>query len=110
MQRELSTKSLHITGAPNLDAILVCFTDFGPGKGMVTLVCFGNAWSAYFGSMGGGAGSELSIREFFLGAGTDYLTNKLGGSQVLKQGKQQTKYLSRVIAAVKAELGAPRAQ
>jgi hypothetical protein len=103
MGRMHNTEAIHIAETPGLDPIMVYFTNFEPGKGMVTLVCFGNAWSAYFGGMGTGEGE--GIREFFLGAGTSYLVNKLGISQVLKQAKHYGKYLGRVIDAVKAELG-----
>src|SRR4051812_17889942 len=94
------TETVNVREVPaNLDSIMVYFTDFQIGSGMVTLVCFGNAWSAYFGAMGGN-----TIREFFEKAGTEYLVNKLGYSQVLKRRKQDLNYLGRVIDATKSAL------
>jgi len=83
----------------DMDAITTYFTDYELGRGMVTLVCYGNAWSSYFGAMGGN-----TIQEFFEKAGMDYLVNKLGNAQTLKQRKCDHNYLLRVIHAVKREL------
>lgn len=79
-----------------LDAITVYWHDYSLGKGMVTIICWGNAWTCYFGGMGAN-----TIREFFMQCGKDYLTNKLGCNQVLKQTKKLEQYLMRVIVAVK---------
>ena len=93
------TESFDIPESAGLDRISVFLTDYGVGRGMVTLVCYGNAWSSYFGGMG-----EKRIEEFVRMAGRDYLVNKLGISQVLAQRKRDLVYLGRVIDAVKAEL------
>ena len=97
------TESFDILPSIALDRISVFFTDYGIGQGIVTLVCFGNAWSAYFGGMGGN-----TIKEFVRGCGTEYLVNKLGYSQVLMRRKKDLAYLGRIIDAVKAELAAER--
>jgi len=95
------TQHIEVPSSDRLDSVTVYFTDYELGKGMVTLVCYGNAWSSYFGAMGGD-----TIREFFEKAGTGYLVNKLGYAQVLKQRKRDHVYLGRVIEAVKSHLRA----
>lgn len=72
---------LRITGAESLDPISVFIEDLGgrsvplpddPGyitrAGKVTMECFGESWSAYWGGMG-----DRSTIDFFLGASVDYL-------------------------------------
>lgn len=72
-------EKLMITGAkmPNglgtLDPIAVMLEDFGPGAGKITITCFGQAWSNYWGHMG----KTHTIRSFFLQASNDYLIGKL---------------------------------
>lgn len=85
----------------SLDEISVFWCDLGPCQGSVTITCWGNAWTAYFGGMSG-----MTIREFFENAPTNYLVSKLGISQVLARRKQNDKYLARIIDRVKLALGA----
>ncbi|WP_374979040.1 hypothetical protein PSGK_19040 [Pseudomonas solani] len=73
---------LRITGATHLDPISVFIEDLGERKirscpnipdyttksGKVTLECFGESWSAYWGGMG-----DRSTIDFFLSASIDYL-------------------------------------
>lgn len=96
------TSVTKISGTESLDPITVFWEDFGPGKGQVTIYCFGQAWTSYWGGMG-----EDTIRSFFASAGNDYLVNKLGYAQFLKQSKQHEKYLSRICIAIKDELALP---
>jgi hypothetical protein len=90
---------LDIVGDPSLDRIEVYWRNYEPGKGSVTITCYGSAWTAYFGAMSGS-----TIQQFFTSAGTDYLVNKLGLTPQLKQRKTDLAYLSRIIDAVKAAL------
>lgn len=80
-----------------LDAISVFWQDFGPSQGAVTITCFGSAWTTYFGAMHG-----LTIKEFFLDVGVQYLVNKMGYTQLLKQRKKDLDYLYRIIVAIRA--------
>lgn len=97
--RTLHSNVLEIHSAPGLDTIHVYWLDLGVGQGHVTITCFGNAWTAYFGAMGG-----RSVKKFFAGGCPDYLVNKLGYSQVLKSRKKDLEYLERIVRAVQAAL------
>lgn len=93
------TVSVHVVEAhtqPWHDPITVFFQDFELGKGRIVVECYGEAWSAYFGAMGGN-----TIRQFVQTAGPDYLTNKLSRP---KQSKTTEKYLHRLVEAIKADL------
>lgn len=79
-----------------LDQITVYWENYEPSKGMVTLVCFGSAWTCWFGGMGG-----KTIQEFFASADTDYLVSKLGNTPHLFRRKRDLAYLARIIVAVK---------
>ena len=79
-----------------LDAIHVFFIDRSSGVGYVTIICFGQAWTAFFGAMNG-----KTIREFFCGCDVEYLTGKMSRS---KEGKADRKYLAKIIGAAKAAL------
>jgi hypothetical protein len=91
------TETLTITGAPALDTITVFLQDFEPGRGMITVCCYGLAWSAFFGAMGNGK----SIREFVDAVPTDYLAGKLWRSGD-KPKKADEAYLLRIVNAVVA--------
>ena len=62
-----------ITGGDRLDPIHVFLEDIGKGAGRITIVCYGKAWSSYWGSMG----EDNDIREFFISCNEQYLTEKL---------------------------------
>lgn len=82
-----------------MDSITVFWQDFEPNKGQVTILCWGSAWTCYFGGMG-----RKSIEEFFASASTSYLVIKLGFTQWAKSSKRHDAYLGRIIDAVKAKL------
>jgi hypothetical protein len=84
-----------------LDEVVAYWRNFEPGKGSVVLTCWGSAWTCYFGGMMG-----QTIQQFFAGCGADYLVNKLGCTQHLKQSKRNDAYLARIIKAVQATLKA----
>lgn len=87
-----------IEPASALDRIHVFWMDVAPGAGYVTIICYGQAWTTYFGSMG----KATSIKEFFAGCGTDYMLTKLGIGAHLKSTSRDNKYLGRIIDAVRA--------
>lgn len=70
---ESTAKKITLTELGNLDLVNVYLEDFGPGQGRITIECFGDAWSYYWGHMG--PGHDLS--SFFRKAETDYLGSKL---------------------------------
>lgn len=75
---ESKVKQLTISGLERLDPIRVIMEDFGQGRGMITITCFGEAWSNYWGAMGEGAlGEYVTIAEFFGFCSVDYLAGKL---------------------------------
>lgn len=78
MDVELSTvQKLNLTdlmGEPHkLDPITVILEDLGPNRGKIIIECYGESWSAFWGSMG------RSIAEFFCRCDEHYLANKLSG-------------------------------
>jgi hypothetical protein len=93
----VATEAVRITDVAGLDSIHVFWVDVEPGKGYVTIICYGAAWTAYFGAMGG-----KTIRQFFAMADTDYTVSKMGIGPHLKQTKRDDAYLSKIIDAVKA--------
>jgi hypothetical protein len=91
-----------VTGVGDgLDPIIVYWHDVAEWSGYVTITCYGQAWTAYFGAMGG-----RTIREFFSDADVGYLTNKLGITPLLRRRKSDLIYLSRIIRAIKSTLPA----
>ncbi len=77
-----------------LDPIHVYWTDFNQHAGMVTIVCWGTARSAYFNAMGG----DRTIRQFFSRCDVDYLTTKLSTK------KGEYRQWVRIVEAVKRSL------
>ena len=71
---KIAVEAYQITDVPpSLDDISVFWQDIGPSRGSVTIICYGAAWTCYFGGMG-----NRTIREFFKEADTSYLVSKLG--------------------------------
>lgn len=66
------TETYVLTGAECLDAITVYVTNYSPGKGKITFDCYGQAWSCYWGGMGG-----ENLQDFFIDSHNDYILNKL---------------------------------
>ncbi len=54
-----------------LDQIRVYHEEFDGNQHMITIVCYGEAWSQYWSAIG-----DLNIWEFFCGADEDYLATK----------------------------------
>jgi len=66
-----STK-LTVEGWPNLDPVTIDFIDHAPGQGEITIKCWGQAWTMFWGAMG-----KEGIVDFILTADDDYLFKKL---------------------------------
>lgn len=92
---------LVIPGTATLDTVQVYWRNIGPGKGEVTVTCWGSAWTCYFGGMG-----DKTIQEFVRSCDIGYLVSKLGYTKWLKQRKTHDQYLGRVISAIKGYLSA----
>lgn len=65
-------EKLLISGIQNQDPIAVYFEDIGSGLGKITISCFNDCWSYFWGSIG----KETLIREFFRSCNTGYLAHK----------------------------------
>lgn len=81
-----------------LDPIRVFLQDYEPGKGRITIECWGRAWSAYWGGMAGG-----TLSQFVPTCGPDYIVNCLitGLGERLKRSiKHEDEYLLRIVKVV----------
>jgi hypothetical protein len=65
-------KKLTLTEIENLDPVHVMLEDYGPGEGRITITCYGQSWTSYWGQM-----SDRTISRFFRDCGNDYLGPKL---------------------------------
>ncbi len=99
----IAVECSRIEGAEGLDPFHVFWVNIEPGVGYVTIICYGAAWTAYFGGMMG-----QTIQQFFLGVGADYLLAKLGIGPHLKSGKKYDSYLAKIIKAVQDSLKVPQ--
>lgn len=105
MIRPLTVDAIEITDAPALDAIQVYWEDFGQNRGRVTITCYGEAWTAYWGAM-----PEQTVREFFLKADVGYIANRLQGAQFQKKTSGHMTYLKRIVRAVKEAIAVPTSE
>ncbi len=48
----ITCEAIEITDAPGLDPIQVCWRNLKLGSGYCTIICYGQAWTIYFGGMG----------------------------------------------------------
>lgn len=67
-----STETYLITEAPALDPISVYVTNHKPGQGKITIDCYGQAWTAYWGGMSGD-----TLQKFFVSANNAYIAGKM---------------------------------
>src|SRR5687768_13327252 len=71
IEKSTVTKLL-ITGIEDLDPIHVFIDDMNANRGRVTVTCFDESWSYFWGSIG-----NKTIAQFFCGCSNDYLARKL---------------------------------
>lgn len=114
---------VNIPKSKNLDPITVYLKDHGPGRGEITITCFGESWTNFWGAMG-----KETIRQFFATAETDYLMKKLGApldpgtakdakeygvtdpreleriEEKWERWKSKNEYITRIVEAVRAAL------
>ena len=86
-----------------LDPVTAFLEDFAPGQGQLTLVCWGRAWSHYWGAMG----NDYSLDRFIRTASTDYLVGKLmlPYDVMLKRSeRREEKWLYQIVEALKVQL------
>ena len=63
---------LRISEVPRLDPIRVTLDNGELGKGRITIECYSEAWSAYWGAM-----SDRTVEQFFVDCSNDYLIGNL---------------------------------
>ncbi len=69
---ESNTIKLHLSDLDSLDPVTIFLEDFSTGVGRITIVCFGEAWSALWGGMG-----DNKIVEFFCSCDEHYIAKNL---------------------------------
>lgn len=90
----------YIPSTGTVDPVTVFWQNFSPGKGSVTITCYGDAWTAYFGAMGGSTIQKFVVES----ASVEYLANKLTPNHVRlnqTQTKRQDEYLGRILRVIK---------
>ncbi|WP_260617586.1 hypothetical protein [Klebsiella pneumoniae] len=65
---KMDVLSFIITGAERLDPVRVMIENYGPGKGRITVTCYGQAWTGAWFAMGGD-----TVQEFIKRVSNDYL-------------------------------------
>lgn len=101
----ITIDAVYLTDLPDgLDPIHVFWQNLDPGQGYCTILCYGSAWTVYFGGMG-----ACTIQKFFADASTQYLVEKMVAERRVKFQKQAEGYLRRVIDAVKKYLNGEEA-
>lgn len=65
-------KQLILSGLENLDPVKVLTENFEPGRGTITISCFGKAWTAGWPAMSG-----QTVEQFFSSSSADYLAGCL---------------------------------
>ena len=94
-----TVEMLYIPPKGRLDGITVYFHNYEMGRGMVTVVCYGCAWNAYFNGL-----LHRSIQEFFAEADVYYLADKMICTQWFKDVKRLHRYLMTILTAVQNAL------
>lgn len=90
-------------GKLDLDPVTAFLEDFEPGRGQLTLVCWGRAWTHFWGAMGNGA----TVAEFCSKASTGYIAGKLmlPYDVMLKRAEpREERWLTQIVEALKVEL------
>lgn len=110
MKLEATTVTMiRISELRNLDPIRVSLDNIEPGKGRITIECYGEAWSSWWGAMSG-----LSVEEFFVGCDNDYLIQNLANHtpESVFDGEQFTQRCQKRICILRKnrELSAKKAR
>lgn len=91
------------SGRRDLDPVTAFLQDFEPGRGQLTLVCWGRAWSHFWGAMGNGS----SLQDFLARASTGYVVGKLmlPYDVMLKRAElREERWLTQIVEALKDEI------
>jgi len=90
-----SYERLVIPPGDALDEIILYLDDIAPKQGYATIVCYGCAWNAYWGSMWDGR----NVMEFMNECDTDYVGMKFKPTH--NQTRATEKYMYRIVGRVK---------
>jgi hypothetical protein len=103
----ISVDAFDIPNPPHLDRITVILERWGKElprhAGRITILCYGRAWCASWGSMG------MPLEEFVTDNHPDYVVDNLlwGTEPILKKGEAKYRaYLARIVCAVQEALRA----
>lgn len=72
-----SVIKLNISELQGIDPINIFLEDYKLGQGKLTVECYGDAWSHYWGAMG-----ERNLIDFLKDANSDYITGKLALNKI----------------------------
>lgn len=99
MKVERSNAVVHLTisdimQSHRLDPIRVTLDDIEPGRGRITIECYGRAWASYWGAMG-----DQGIAQFFASCDNHYLIKNLapGLNSTRFSGEALEKFASKTI-------------
>lgn len=85
-----------------LDPVTVFVEQYGPTESRITVQCYAQAWTAFWGSHG-----EQTVEEFVCSCHSDYVASNLtwgqNGLMLKSRSKYQREYLLRIVEAIKAE-------
>ena len=96
-----TTDAFVIPAADGVDQIEVFVRNAEPGRGSLTVTCWGRAWTAWWGAMGGGA----TVQQFIARVDADYVANCLvrGAMERIstaRNAKFEEQYVRKIAAAV----------
>lgn len=73
MKIEQSTvRKLSVSELDRLDPLTIFLEDLGVAQGRITITCYGESWTAYWGGMG-----NRTLAQFFLSCNNSYLAKNL---------------------------------
>ena len=84
-----------ISDVKDLDLVTVFIQDLGPGRGKLTVECYGHAWSTYWGGMG-----DQTVRQFLLGVDTTYVATKLVSGLQRVVTRREERWVGTIVDAV----------
>jgi len=92
-----------IVRAAGLDPITVYLRDYAPGRGTITITCYGCAWTTGWGAMGAN-----TVAQFVMTGHVEYLLGCFLNRQYPALSKRarpdEERYLAKVIVAVQGAL------
>ena len=74
---ETKITKLMIPRDRGLDSISIYLENYEPGVGRITIVCYNEVWTAFWGAMGSSAESDCNVQKFFCSCDEHYLAKNL---------------------------------